>query len=132
MLVRYFAISAILLVSLLQTSCIKPHKIGVWQGNALEQRAIDGVKPGMTREQVHFLLGTPMTKNPFNANRWEYLYLFQPGDGDPYRRLISVVFEGETVARIEGDITPPKKPDEGTEALDISKKLPTSKPAEKN
>ena len=133
MLLRYFLMALTLIcLSATQTGCIRPYKIGVWQGNALEQKAIETVKVGMTKEQVHFLLGTPMSNNPFDNERWDYLYLYQPGNAKPYRRLISIIFDGDKVTRIEGDIKPPEKPDEGTEALDIGKKLPTSKPAEKN
>lgn len=114
------------LIVLLPGCWAKPHRIGVWQGNVIQQTALDDVTIGMTREQVDYLLGTPIVKQPFNKQRWDYVYLYQPGEGDPTRRLVSIYFESETVARIEGDLKAPgaEKLTEEEESLDLSKDLP--------
>ena len=33
----------------------------------------------MTRSQVRFVLGTPMVIDPFDADRWDYVYTLQRG-----------------------------------------------------
>lgn len=124
---RRAALCGIISLIVLLSGCwAKPHRIGVWQGNIIQQTALDSVTVGMTREQVDYLLGTPVVRQPFDKQRWDYLYLYQPGEGEPTRRLVSIYFEGEKVARIEGDLKAPgaEKPTEEEEALDLTKNLP--------
>src|SRR5690606_10559702 len=40
------------------------------------------------------------------ANRWDYLYTFQPGGGRTEKRRITLVFENDLLARVEGDVVP--------------------------
>lgn len=83
---------------------LKPHKIDVDQGNIIEQAAVEKLKPGMTRRQVLFVMGTPLVMDPFHQSRWDYLMLVQPGDGTPPReRHIILKFDGDVLAAIEGD-----------------------------
>jgi outer membrane protein assembly factor BamE len=92
--------------ALLLSACwLKPYKLNITQGNRFVQSKLERVEPGMTREQVEFLLGTPVIVDPFRKNRWDYLYLRQPGYGEPIRRMVSIYFsEDNRVSRIEGDI----------------------------
>jgi outer membrane protein assembly factor BamE (lipoprotein component of BamABCDE complex) len=46
----------------------------IQQGNFLEVKDVDQVTTGMTRSQVRYLLGTPMISDPFEAQRWDYIY----------------------------------------------------------
>jgi outer membrane protein assembly factor BamE len=88
------------------TSYLKPYRIDVRQGNLVTQEMVAQLKPGQTREQVRFILGTPLVADVFHADRWDYVYRFQPGRDDrefQQRRLI-VYFEDGKLARLGGDV----------------------------
>ncbi len=76
----------------------------VSQGNLLDQADVDQVEVGMTRNQVRFLLGTPMIDDPFHANRWDYIYFLKIGRQDAtFKRWLSIHFENERVSQIVTD-----------------------------
>ena len=50
---------------------INEYKIDVQQGNVLTQEMVSQLKPGLTKDQVRFLLGTPVLMDMFHANRWD-------------------------------------------------------------
>lgn len=82
------------------------HKIDIQQGNVVTQDMIDKLKPGMDKSQVRFVLGTPPIVDVFHQERWDYVYSFQKGGGDREQRRISLFFENEQLARMEGDVVP--------------------------
>lgn len=86
------------------TSRLSPYRIDVRQGNFVTQEMVAKLKPGMTREQVRFVLGTPLVSDIFHANRWDYVYRFQPGRGEPQQRRLSVFFEDDKLVRVGGDV----------------------------
>jgi outer membrane protein assembly factor BamE len=79
------------------------HRIGIQQGNFLEQKDIDRVAVGMTRVQVRALLGTPMVADPFHQSRWDYYFYLKMGRWkEPMQRHFVVYFDGEDkVERVE-------------------------------
>ena len=102
---RKLLISVALIASVALGGCVV-HKIDVQQGNLVDQEAVDQLKPGMTRRQVEFLLGTPLIKDPFHAGRWDYVYSMKPGRGERTLRRLTVFFDGDALSRIEGDYRP--------------------------
>ena len=71
------------------------------QGNLLKQEDLDQVTVGMTRNQVRFLLGTPMVDDPFHSGRWDYLYFLTIGrEKATYKRWVSIYFENDVVSQI--------------------------------
>jgi len=82
------------------------YKIGIPQGNIITQEMVDQLRPGMTKRQVIFVMGTPLVRDPFNQNRWDYIYSFQPGGGERGQESISVFFEDDALVRFAGDFTP--------------------------
>jgi outer membrane protein assembly factor BamE len=97
----------VLLVSLL-AGCsnfkIGPHRIDVQQGNALDQDNLARLKTGLSRSQVRFLLGTPLIVDPFRDDRWDYVYVFHKAGRLTEQKRVSLFFEGDLLARIEGDL----------------------------
>jgi outer membrane protein assembly factor BamE len=87
------------------TSVISPYKIDVRQGNYVTQEMVAQLKPGMTKDQVRFVLGTPLLTDMFHAERWDYVYRFKPGRAEAQQRRLSVFFEDGKLARVAGDVT---------------------------
>jgi outer membrane protein assembly factor BamE len=81
-----------------------PHRIDVQQGNALDAENIARLKLGLNRSQVRFLLGTPLVIDPFRNDRWDYVYLFYEAGTLVEQKRITLFFDGDTLARIEGDV----------------------------
>ena len=63
------------------------------------------LKRGMSRDQVRFVLGSPLITDMFRTDRWDYVYRFRPGNAEAEQRVISVFFVGDALDRIEGDVT---------------------------
>src|SRR2546423_7239198 len=104
----------VLLLALLLSSCgvpripgITPYKPEIQQGNYVSQEMIAQVKPGMTREQVRFVLGTPLLVDIFHADRWDYVYWREATDGKREQRKITLFFDQGKLARMEGDVISP-------------------------
>ncbi len=76
------------------------------QGNVIEQASLSKLKPGMTRAQVRFVLGTPLVVDVFRNDRWDYVYLLRRQGEAPQQRRVTVIFDGDLLARIEGDVVP--------------------------
>ena len=82
---------------------LSPYRIDVQQGNALEQEAVDKLKPGLSRSQVRFLLGTPLLVDPFHGNRWDYVYNFRKAGKLIEQKRLVLFFEGDVLSRIEAE-----------------------------
>ena len=95
-----------LLGSLLVISSCSIHKIDVQQGNVLKPETVAQIKPGMSRDQVQFLLGNPAIKHPFDHDRWDYPFTFKSGKKGSSREhyKVTVFFDGDQVQRIETDL----------------------------
>ena len=87
------------------------YKIDIPQGNIIEQDAVDRLTPGMSKRQVQVLLGTPLITDPFNQQRWDYVYLFLPSgnENNAQKRRLSLYFAGDSLSRIEGDRDQPEE-----------------------
>lgn len=86
------------------TSAFSPYRIDIRQGNFVTQEMVAQLKPGMTRDQVRFVLGTPLVTDVFHAERWDYVYRFQPGRGEVQQRRFTVYFEDGKLVRVAGDV----------------------------
>jgi outer membrane protein assembly factor BamE len=105
---------AALVIVLLLSACgvpripgITPYKPEIQQGNYVSQELISQVKPGMTREQVRFLLGTPLLTDIFHADRWDYVYWREQTNGKREQRRVALFFTDNKLARMEGDVVSP-------------------------
>jgi outer membrane protein assembly factor BamE len=97
----------LLCVLLLAACSLVSHKIDIQQGNYVDQAMIAKLKPEMTRSQVKFILGTPLIADSFHSNRWDYVYLTGKAEKVKVRHKITVVFDGDKLKNVEGDIVPP-------------------------
>jgi outer membrane protein assembly factor BamE len=66
---------------------------------------VSQLKLGQSRDQVRFILGTALLTDPFHADRWDYIYRFQPGHGEAQQRRMAVYFADGKLVRIDGDVS---------------------------
>ena len=85
---------------------LSPYRIDIQQGNVVTQDMVAKLAPGMTRQQVRFVLGTPPIVDPFRRDRWDYVYYLDKGGKVVEHRHLILLFEGDTLKRIEGDVVP--------------------------
>ncbi|MCC7547681.1 MAG: outer membrane protein assembly factor BamE [Burkholderiales bacterium] len=95
----------LLAFTLALSSCfLTPHRIDIQQGNYFDPEAVAKLKPGMTRSQVRFLLGTPLVADPFHPDRWDYLFIQRPEGKLELERRLTVWFDGDRLVRAVTDI----------------------------
>ena len=95
------------LVALAGCSFPGVYKVDIQQGNVVTQDMIDQLRPGMTRQQVRFIMGNPLITDTFHADRWDYLYSIQPGGGQRLQERVSLVFDGsDQLVGLAGDFMP--------------------------
>lgn len=87
-----------------------PYKAGVQQGNWITKDQVALLRPGMTREQVRFALGTPMLTSALHTNRWDYPYYYRAGNGKVEERVFTVLFDGGQLASWRGSDQPDLQP----------------------
>ncbi|MBK1679358.1 cell envelope protein SmpA [Rhodocyclus tenuis] len=85
---------------------VTEYRIDVQQGNVLTQEMVSQLKPGQTREQVRFILGTPMLIDMFHADRWDYVYRLRKGaTNEVETRRFTVFFDADgRLFRVTGDV----------------------------
>lgn len=97
--------SVILLICLALGACSNwVYKYDIAQGNYLNQDDVDKLRIDMTKEQVEYVLGSPVAANPFNDNKWHYVYLLKSGKTNKTnRREVVVWFEQGKLKDVTGD-----------------------------
>ena len=88
------------------TSLVKPYKVDVVQGNFVSREQVEALQPGMSRQQVREILGTPLVTSLFHADRWEYVFTLKRPNEDLQTRKLTVFFTGDVLQRSEGDEMP--------------------------
>lgn len=99
----------IILISVLLASCssfsvplLTPYKMDIRQGNDVTAEMRDKLKLGMNRVQVRYVLGTPLIRDAFHGNRWDYVYrLEQDSKLVGQQRRLTLYFEGDSLSRID-------------------------------
>ncbi|MEO5672406.1 MAG: outer membrane protein assembly factor BamE [Ramlibacter sp.] len=85
---------------------ITPYKVDVVQGNFVSREQVEALKPGMTRQQVRDVLGTPLVASVFHADRWDYVFTLKRQGVAPQERKLALFFKGAMLDRFEGDTMP--------------------------
>jgi outer membrane protein assembly factor BamE len=85
---------------------LTPYKVDIQQGNYVTQDMVDKLKPGMTKSQVRFALGTPLVADPFHNDRWDYIYVMQKGGRLAEQRRMVLEYSDDKHQRVEGDVKP--------------------------
>ncbi len=96
------------LLSALIMAC-SVYKIDVQQGNTLDPGQVKQLKLGMTKRQVLFVLGSPMLRDPFHPERWDYPFSFKPGGKKMFTEHLTVFFKDNKLVRINNKLRPPSE-----------------------
>ncbi|WP_293781207.1 outer membrane protein assembly factor BamE [uncultured Oxalicibacterium sp.] len=81
---------------------LRPYRPDIQQGNFVSREMVAQLRPGMTQDQVIFLLGTPLLTDMFHADRWDYAFRMQKGNGEVTTSRVTVFFQDRLVSRFEG------------------------------
>ena len=87
-------------------SAITPYKVEVVQGNFVSREQVQALQPGMSRQQVKEILGTPLVTSVFHDDRWEYVFTIKRQGVPEQQRKLTAFFDGERLNKIEGDEMP--------------------------
>lgn len=87
----------------------RPYRPDIQQGNFVSQEMVAQLKPGMTQDQVVFLLGTPLLTDVFHSDRWDYSFRLQKGNGEITTSHVTVFFKDKLVSSFEGGDLPTEK-----------------------
>jgi outer membrane protein assembly factor BamE len=81
------------------------YRIDIPQGNYLEQKSIDKIQMGMTKEQVKFILGSPVVVDTFDDDTWNYVYRFKSGRSKKLdmKKSFTIKFEDNQLISADGD-----------------------------
>jgi outer membrane protein assembly factor BamE len=86
-----------------------PYRPDIQQGNFVSQEMLGQLKVGQSRDQVKFILGTPLLTDAFHADRWDYPFYLARGDGELTTSRVTVYFKDNLVARIDGGNLPTER-----------------------
>lgn len=105
---------SLMLLSPVLTSCV--YKMDIRQGNFVKAEMVQKLKIGMTKQQVRYVMGTPLVSDVFHANRWDYVYRLERGRKLIEQQNLTLYFEGDRLARMVDESLPaetaPAKTDE--------------------
>jgi outer membrane protein assembly factor BamE len=86
---------------IMMTLSCSMHRVEVQQGNVITPDMVAQLKPGMTRQQVQFVMGTASIMDPFHPDRWDYVYILKRGREQGDRQHVTVYFDGDVLLRVE-------------------------------
>lgn len=101
---------------------ITPYSMEVVQGNFVSKEQVEALRPGMSREQVRNILGSPLVTSLFHADRWDYIFTIKRRGVEIESKHLTVYFSGYVLERVEGDEMPSE--DEFVSALAGKTKTP--------
>jgi len=106
-------------------------KIDIGQGNIVTKEMVDKLKPGMTKRQVRYVMGSPLLTDTFHQDRWDYHYSILIGDQRLAKRHITLLFENDQYVKTEGDVDALVAGTAPFDAIGRSIKKPKNKPKNK-
>ncbi|ACT48613.1 outer membrane protein assembly factor BamE [Methylotenera mobilis] len=133
---RYLVVLLVLLCTACGTALpsIKPYKLDVQQGNVVTSKMLLQLRPGMTKSQVRFIMGTPLIQDSFHGNRWDYVYQMREAGKIIEQRRVILDFEKDLLKAVRGDVIPAGSAAPETERANTGTRLvePYKKPEEKS
>jgi|SRR5450830_100542 len=100
---------------------ITPYKMDIVQGNFVSREQAAAVQPGMSRNQVRDILGTPLLISVFHADRWDYVFTFKRQGLAPQMRKVTAFFKGDVLDHLDAEALPSEA--EFVASLDSGRKV---------
>lgn len=100
----------VLVVASIESGCgaklpsVKPFKMEVQQGNVVTSKMLLQLRPGMTRSQVRYIMGTPLIVDSFRDNRWDYFYELRKQGVVVEKRRVILDFDKDSLVSVRGDV----------------------------
>jgi outer membrane protein assembly factor BamE len=88
---------------------ITPYRIDIVQGNVVTKEQLALLKPGMSRNQVRDILGTPLLTDPFHGNRWDYIFAIRRPGTETQRRSVVVLFDSNGLQSVDAPELPSER-----------------------
>ena len=85
--------TSILFTLIVSCSSFTPYKVPILQGNIYDEEDISKLTQGLTKDQVQFIFGTSLIRDPFHNNRWDYYYSIQVGNEMLDEMKLSINFD---------------------------------------
>jgi outer membrane protein assembly factor BamE len=85
---------------------LTPYHVEIVQGNVVTKEQAAQVKPGMSRQQVREVLGSPLLTDIFHADRWDYVFTIKRAGTAPQERRVVAYFDGEKLKSIDASDLP--------------------------
>ena len=92
-LTKAFLIIILSLGGVSSCSSLAPFKVAVLQGNIIEDEDVEQLVKGLSKDQVQYLLGTPLLKSPIHQDRWDYFYSVRVGETIVGEKKLSLIFD---------------------------------------
>lgn len=107
-MLRRFAITSLFLTLTACSSFEFPgaYKLPIDQGNIITGEMVSQLDVGMSRSQVEYILGSPLIRDTFSPNRWDYLFTLDDRENKVERHQLTVFFENDRVSHYETDVKP--------------------------
>ena len=90
-------ISTFILLIFISCTSLSPYKVPILQGNIIDEDDITKLKEGLTKEQIQFIFGTAIIKDPFHSSRWDYYYSIQIGDNLIENKKLTIFFNADSL-----------------------------------
>jgi outer membrane protein assembly factor BamE len=103
-IMRNLLLPALIMMVTALSACLSVYKVEIQQGNVVTQEMIDKLKPGMTRSQVRFVLGTPLVTDAFHPDRWDYYYYLRPSkEKTSQTQRLTVTFKNDSLLSVHSE-----------------------------
>jgi outer membrane protein assembly factor BamE len=105
----------------------------IQQGNLVSSKMMMQLKPGMTKTQVRFVMGTPLINDSFHKDQWDYFYQMEKDGAIIEKRRVILMFEKDLLAKVKGDVIPANanKNEDRQDIAPIKSSEPNQNPAQK-
>ena len=96
-----------LILVLLLSACV--YRLDIQQGNILDQEDINDLRPDLSKNQVLFVLGTPVIDDGFSDATWTYLYSYRRSSiGETVKKRLVLTFKADKLVSAHGDYEIPE------------------------
>lgn len=83
------------------TTLLSPYKMEIVQGNFISKEQAALIQPGVTKNQVRTVLGSPLVTDIFHEDRWDYAFSIKRKGALPMQRRMTIFFEGNVVSSVD-------------------------------